>query len=340
MEILRMKPVFKETVWGGKRLHDDFGYDIMSNHIGECWAVSAHPEGEGTIDGGTYDGVRLSELWKTHPELFGNIHSDRFPLLTKIIDANADLSIQVHPDDVYAAEHENGSLGKTECWYVIDCLPGATIIIGHNAKTREELREMIENGRWSDLIREVPIKKGDFFQINPGTIHAIKAGTLILESQQSSDITYRLYDYDRLQDGKKRPLHIEKSMDVIEVPFVERKVEPVTDRIWLKQLYSCDYYKIWKGDLDGEETLRQSQPFMIGSVLSGEASLDGETYKKGDHFIIPYGYPDIRMSGKAEFIFSAPMAQKQGIQETETKELPWQNSYQGRPIAGARYAQR
>ncbi len=306
MEILRMKPIFKEAIWGGKRLHDDFGYEIPSDHTGECWAVSAHPDGEGSIDGGTYDGTPLSKLWEDHPELFGNLPLDRFPLLTKIIDANGDLSIQVHPDDTYAGEHENGSLGKMECWYIIDCVPGATIIIGHNAKTREELREMVEGGRWKELIREVPIKKGDFFQINPGTVHAIKAGTVILESQQSSDITYRLYDYDRLQNGKPRPLHIEKSLDVIEVPFVERRADPPAGDSWMKQLYSCKYYKIWKGDLDGKETLVQNEPFMIGSVLSGEAVISGESFKKGDHFILPFGYPEAEISGKAEFIFSAP----------------------------------
>ena len=139
MEILRTKPIFKEAIWGGTRLRDDFGYEIPSDKTGECWAVSAHPDGEGSIAGGTFDGMKLSELWDAHPELFGNLPLDRFPLLTKIIDANGDLSIQVHPDDTYAAEHENGSLGKMECWYIIDCVPGATIVIGHNAKTREEL---------------------------------------------------------------------------------------------------------------------------------------------------------------------------------------------------------
>ncbi|MBR6172525.1 MAG: mannose-6-phosphate isomerase, class I [Eubacterium sp.] len=306
MEILRMKPVFKEAIWGGTRLRDDFGYDIPSDHTGECWAVSAHPDGEGSIDGGTYNGTPLSRLWASHPELFGNLPLDRFPLLTKIIDANGDLSIQVHPDDVYAAEHENGSLGKMECWYIIDCKEDATIVIGHNARTREELREMVEQGRWTELIREVPIKKGDFFQIDPGTVHAIKAGTLILESQQSSDITYRLYDYDRLQNGKPRPLHIEKSLDVIEVPFVERRAEPATGDSWLRQLYSCKYYRVWKGNLAGSETLVQDEPFMIGSVLSGEAFLDGEAFRKGDHFIIPFGHPPVRVEGNAEFIFSAP----------------------------------
>lgn len=315
MEILRMKPIFKEAIWGGTRLRDDFGYEIPSDHTGECWAVSAHPDGEGSVTGGTYDGVRLAELWDTHPELFGNYPLDRFPLLTKIIDANGDLSIQVHPDDSYAAEHEGGSLGKMECWYIIDCDPDATIVIGHHARTREELRAMVEEERWKELIREIPIKKGDFFQIDPGTVHAIKAGTLILESQQSSDITYRLYDYGRLQNGKPRPLHIEKSLDVIEVPFVERRAKPAEGDSWRRLLYSCRYYKVWKGDLDtvsgGEpgraEILKQEDPFLIGSVLSGEASFDGELFRKGDHFIIPYGYPDIRVTGKAEFIFSAPV---------------------------------
>ena len=303
-----MKPIFKEAIWGGTRLHDDFGYDIPSDHTGECWAVSAHPEGVSSVDGGTYDGMLLSDLWEQHPELFGNIPSDRFPLLTKIIDANGDLSIQVHPDDSYAAVNENGSLGKMECWYIIDCVPDATIIIGHNARTREELKAMVDEGRWSELIREVPIKKGDFFQIDPGTVHAIKAGTLILESQQSSDITYRLYDYDRLQNGKPRQLHIKQSLDVIEVPFKERRAEAPAGDSWLQQLYACKYYKIWKGVPDGSEILEQKEPFMIGSVLSGEAAFDGEIFRKGDHFIIPFGHPSIEVKGKAELIFSAPTA--------------------------------
>ncbi len=331
MYILRTKPVFKETIWGGRRLKDDFGYDIPGDHTGECWAVSAHPDGEGSIVNGEYAGTPLSGLWSSHPELFGNYPLDRFPLLTKIIDAQADLSIQVHPDDTYAAEHENGSLGKMECWYIIDCVPGATIVIGHHAKTREELRDMVNGGRWKELIREVPIRKGDFFQIDPGTVHAIKAGTLILESQQSSDITYRLYDYDRLQNGKPRPLHLEKSLDVIEVPFVERRaIENGDDGSWMRLLYSCKYYKVWKGvslgkektadgaktqaagaakthTADTAEIIPSPEFFLIGSVLSGEAVLGDEFFRKGDHFIIPSGYGPTPVTGDAEFIFSSPV---------------------------------
>lgn len=306
MDIIKIKPIFKEVLWGGKRLRDDFGYDIPSDYTGECWAVSAHPDGECTIDGGEYDGMLLSELWKEHRELFGNYDSDRFPLLTKIIDANDNLSIQVHPDDTYAAEHENGSLGKTECWYIIDCTPGASIVIGHNASSKEELKKMIDEDRWNELIREVPVKKGDFFQIDPGTVHAIKAGTLILETQQSSDITYRLYDYGRLQNGKPRELHIEKSLDVITVPFVPMKPFENTGDSWIKTLYKCKYYTVSRALLEGEETLEGEFPFMICSVLSGKLEMAGNTLKKGDHFIIPGGYGKAVFTGKAELIMSYP----------------------------------
>ena len=218
-EIIFLNPVLKETVWGGKRL-SEYGYELPSDRVGEAWAISAHPNGDCTISGGAFGGMHLSELWKNHRELFGRDAGERFPLLTKIIDAERDLSIQVHPDDAYAKLHENGSLGKTECWYILDAVPGAKIVIGHNAKNRDEVRSMIEGKRWSEFIREVPVRKGDFFFIDPGTVHAIKGGTLLLETQQSSDVTYRVYDYDRPgSDGKPRALHIAESIDVIKAPF-------------------------------------------------------------------------------------------------------------------------
>ena len=190
--ILFLNPVFKQMIWGGSKLETEFGYEIPGDKTGECWAVSAHPNGDCVVREGIYEGKTLSFLWQEHRELFGNIGLDRFPLLTKIIDAKDDLSIQVHPDDAYANVHENGSLGKTECWYVLDCPEGAALVVGHNASTREELKSMIEEGRWGELIREIPVKKGDFIQIDPGTVHAIKGGLMILETQPNSDITYRV----------------------------------------------------------------------------------------------------------------------------------------------------
>lgn len=308
MEILFLKPVFKQMVWGGNRMREEYGYDIPGENTGECWAISAHTSGDGEIASGTYKGMHLSELFATHRELFGGIESDRFPLLTKIIDAKADLSIQVHPDDDYARVHENGSLGKMECWYILDCDEKATIIVGHNAKTKDELESMVHEARWKELIREIPIQKGDFFQINPGFVHAIKGGTLILETQQNSDITYRLYDYDRLQDGKLRPLHIEQSLDVIKVPFVEPQLtvgQSKTQNAWFDELVTCQYYTVWKAQVAGCETLVQDQCFMLGSVLEGQATMNGINVKKGDHFILPAGLEPQEIKGNASFIFSS-----------------------------------
>ncbi|MCR4947174.1 MAG: mannose-6-phosphate isomerase, class I [Lachnospiraceae bacterium] len=309
MELLKIQPVFTHNIWGGDRLSKDFGYDIEGSDIGECWGISAHPNGEGVIKGGEYDGVKLSELWVTHPELFGNVSFDRFPLLIKIIDAKDDLSIQVHPDDEYAKIHENGSLGKTECWYILDCDEGGTIVVGHNAKTKEELKDMIEKGRWNDFIREIPIKKGDFIQIDPGTVHAIKGGTLILETQQNSDITYRVYDYDRLQNGKPRQLHVSQSIDVITVPakspedsVKDMSVLPVNQ---INVMYSCKYYTVSKIAVDGSFTMNNTKPFLNVTVIEGEGSINGEQVKKGDHMIVPAGVSSLKFEGQFEMIVSS-----------------------------------
>ncbi|MEE3393102.1 MAG: mannose-6-phosphate isomerase, class I [Lachnospiraceae bacterium] len=311
---LFLKPVFKEKIWGGKRLRTDFGYDIPSDKTGECWAISAHPEGECLVCGGDYDGMKLSELWNTHREVFGNAEGDRFPLLTKILDAESDLSIQVHPDDAYAMVHENGSLGKNECWYVIHAEPGTKIIIGHKAKTREELKEMMDQGRWDDLIRQVPIKAGDFFQIVPGTVHAIKGGTMVLETQQSSDVTYRMYDYDRLENGHPRQLHKKQCLDVINVPFKEEGIqvqyEDVNDKPF--KLVECRFYKIYKLNLMSHVTLqRGSHPYVIASCIEGSAELsigdESLDLKKGSHFIITSLVDEFRLkasSADTQFIFS------------------------------------
>ncbi len=191
-EPIFLQPVFKERIWGGRALAETFGYEIPYDKTGECWAISAHPHGQSVVRDGVYAGFTLGQLWEQHRELFGNVSGDRFPLLTKILDANADLSVQVHPDDAYARVHERGELGKTECWYIIDCEEGAELIYGHHAQSKEEFRAWVEQGAWDQLLRRVKIHPGDFFFVPSGTIHALGAGTLVLETQQSSDTTYRL----------------------------------------------------------------------------------------------------------------------------------------------------
>lgn len=308
-EIVFLNPVFTHNIWGGTKLRDEYGYDIEGDDIGECWGIAAHENGNCTVKEGMYKGETLAGLWSEHRELFGNIYGDRFPLLVKIIDAKADLSIQVHPDDAYAASHENGSLGKMECWYILDCKEDASLVVGHNARTHEELVDMIQGKRWSDFIREIPVKKGDFIQIDPGTVHAIKGGIMLLETQQNSDITYRVYDYDRLSGGKPRELHVKQSIDVITVP-----AKPVSDSVVnvsagkaneLSKLISCKYYDVYKLDVEGKATIDISDnPFTIMSVVSGEGSIDGHVLTKGDHFILPCGYDVATFEGCMEIVAS------------------------------------
>jgi beta-glucosidase len=307
-QLLFLNPVFTHNIWGGTNLREDFGYKVNGDDIGECWGVAAHENGDCTIREGHFVGEKLSDLWKNHREVFGNVDIDRFPLLVKIIDAKDDLSIQVHPDDIYAKEHENGSFGKMECWYILDCPDDASLVIGHNAKDKIELEEMVHGGKWNEFIREIPVKKGDFIQIDPGTVHAIKGGMVILETQQNSDITYRVYDYDRLSDGKPRQLHVEQSIDVITVP-----AKSVDDSVIdasaiseneLHELITCEYYKVFKLNLNGEFELEQKYPFLIMSVLEGTGIVDHQVVKKGDHFIIPAGYGAVKMQGQMQMIAS------------------------------------
>lgn len=317
--ILFLDPVFKQQIWGGNKLHTDWGYDIPGDNTGECWAIAAHPNGDGFIVSGDYNGYTLSKLWIEKPEIFrnvdknGQIKADKFPLLVKIIDAKDDLSIQVHPDDKYANVNENGSLGKTECWYILDAPKDAKLVVGHNAQNKEELSKMIGEGLWSELIREVPVKKGDFIQIDPGTVHAIKGGLQILETQQNSDITYRVYDYDRLTDGKPRQLHVKQSIDVITVPAksVEDSIQYVDNlpKNELNKLVKCDYYTVYKMDIEGEFSFNMDKPFMLFSVIEGcgDITIEGEatvSIKKGDHFIIPDINKNVKLTGNLSIISS------------------------------------
>ena len=292
-EPLFLQSVMQENIWGGTKLRDEFGYEIPSDKVGEYWAISAHPHGVSTIKNGRFAGTGLDQLYAEHRELFGNSSEPVFPLLTKILDANDWLSVQVHPDDHYAMEHE-GELGKTECWYVIAADEGAEIIYGHNAKSREELRQQIEKKEWDKLLTKVPVKAGDFFYVPSGTMHAIGSGILILETQQSSDTTYRVYDFDRKDDeGNLRELHLEKSIDVLNIgaPANSRPVTVKADDLTSTLLVASDFFAVYKWEVSGKVDIEKTAAYLLVSVLAGGGVLtvDGETYPiaKGDHFILP-----------------------------------------------------
>lgn len=309
-----LAPLFQERIWGGSELKKQYGYNIPSAQTGECWAISAHPNGPSVVREGDYIGKTLGELWDEHPEIFGHFNSGKFPLLTKILDANEDLSIQVHPNDEYANQFENGEFGKTECWYILDCKEDATMIFGHRAQSKEEFINMIDEGHWGDLLQRVKIKPGDFFYVPSGTIHALCKGTLVLETQQSSDTTYRVYDYDRIgQDGKLRDLHIEKAVEVTTVPHTATKVEPTLDKVTgavVTTFVEEDYFSVYKWDVQTEAKLTQAGLFTLASVIEGSGTLitiEGEfPLQKGDHFILPAAVETFKIEGSLSIIASHP----------------------------------
>ncbi|NLY44556.1 MAG: mannose-6-phosphate isomerase, class I [Tissierella sp.] len=310
-KVFFFEPIFKEKIWGGGRLKD-FGYDIPSDMVGECWGISSHPNGQSVVKNGEYMGKTLGELWEGHRELFGGIIGEKFPILVKIIDANDDLSVQVHPGDEYAEEYENGELGKTECWYILDCQRDAELIYGIKANYREELNEMIDKGQWDSLLQTISIKKGDFLYVPSGTVHALKAGTLILEIQQNSDTTYRLYDYNRRDEqGNLRELHIQKSKDVIEVPFINRQPIPEivnVDGMTKTKFIESQYFTVEKYEVNGQVNIVNGHPFMLMSVIEGEGLLfiDGEVYPitKGDHFMLSAQANKFSLNGSISIIVS------------------------------------
>ncbi|MFV0557600.1 MAG: mannose-6-phosphate isomerase, class I [Enterococcus sp.] len=313
MEPLFMKPVFQEKIWGGNRLRSVFGFEIPSEKIGEDWAISAHPHGVSVIENGAFKGQKLDELWANHKELFGNPTEPVFPLLIKILDAEAELSVQVHPDDTYGMEHE-GELGKTECWYIIDAEPGAEIIYGHHAQTREELAEMIESGKWDELLTRVPVKKGDFFYVPSGTIHAIGKGIMILETQQSSDTTYRVYDYDRTDDaGNTRELHIQQSVDVTTVPARKPELNVKEAKFGQSAVVTylqTDFFNVYEWQVRGSLALKAGAPYTLMTVINGFGHLivDGTSYEltKGASCIIPNGISEWTIEGEVDIIASEP----------------------------------
>lgn len=312
-EPMFLKPVFQEKIWGGSRLRSVFGFNIPNDKIGEDWAISAHPHGVSVVENGEYQGQKLDELWQKHKELFGNPTEPVFPLLIKILDAEDELSVQVHPDDAYGMKHE-GELGKTECWYIIDAEPGAEIIYGHHAKTREELAEMIQDGRWDDLLKKVPVKKGDFFYVPSGTIHAIGKGIMILETQQSSDTTYRVYDYDRKDaNGNTRELHIQQSIDVTTVPAITPQIQMKEVRKGNSSIVTyleTEFFNVYEWDIKGITSFKKQASYTLATVIdgAGELVVNEKIYPltKGASFILPNDVTEWTVQGELSIIASEP----------------------------------
>lgn len=250
-----LKPAAKDYLWGGQRLNDDFGKNIDMDPLAETWECSTHPDGPSVVSGGEFDGKLLPDVLKEHPEFLGK-HCEmlgELPILIKFIDAKANLSVQVHPSDDYAREYENGQLGKTEMWYVLDAIKDSKLVYGlkHNC-SKNVMRASIEKGELEKHLQYVPIKKNDVFFIEAGTIHAIGAGALIAEIQENSNLTYRLYDYDRVdKNGNKRELHVDKALAVSNLknssePRQAMRVLKYRPGVADELLCRCKYFEVYR----------------------------------------------------------------------------------------------
>lgn len=228
MEIMKLIPTGKDYLWGGTRLREEYGKQIDLTPLAETWECSVHPDGPSYVANGIYKGQTLAEVLSAHPEYLGTkVENGELPVLVKFIDAKKDLSVQVHPDDAYAREHE-GDNGKTEMWYVVDADEGAHLIYGFQHKVTEEiLRKAVETGTLDKHLQKVEVHKGDTYFVPAGTVHGIGKGILVAEIQESSNVTYRVYDYDRVdKNGKKRELHFDKAVQVMDMnvePDVSQK---------------------------------------------------------------------------------------------------------------------
>ena len=308
-----LKAPVKDYIWGGTRLRELFGKE-GGDRLAESWELSCHPDGECYIMGGEFDGMKLSDFVNEHPEAVGSgfKSGDSFPGLVKLIDAKNDLSVQVHPNDEYAHKYENDN-GKTEMWYVIDAAPDSELIYGFNEElSKEDFRKAIEDNTLMEKLRRVPVKQGDVFFIEPGTLHAIGKGILIAEIQQSSNVTYRVYDYGRLgADGKPRPLHIEKALEVTNTKPLdpERPVYGLElDGVVTQLLADCKYFNVNRHRLIKElELYADKNSFahvlMIGGS-GGELVADNHRLEltMGSSVFVPAGTGAFAIKGNCDVI--------------------------------------
>lgn len=309
--MLKLNAVNKSIIWGGEKLKALFGKQHDGN-IAESWEVSVHPDGLSTVDGQTF-----ADYLTAHPTAV-DAQGTPFGILIKYIDAKTNLSFQVHPADDYARRMENDN-GKTETWYIIDADEGAGIYCGMNQDVAPaDFLRAVEDGTVEKYVNFIPVKKGDCFLILPGTVHAICGGCVLCEVQQSSNVTYRVYDYNRVgADGKKRPLHVQKAMEVINFAKsdnlrVENPIEPlgecdvvqnVDGNNLIRQLAKCQYFNCKELTLCGSAKVGNDLSFMTINVVEGKGMIGETSFCAGDTFFLNCG-EKVTIQGTAKVILT------------------------------------
>ncbi len=295
-----LKPALKETLWGGNEIYKTFAKGDGNKKIGESWELSCRDDLKSVIVNGTLAGKTITEVFYENPEAFTGNKSDKFPWLVKFIDANDDLSVQVHPDNKYAEENGDVS-GKTEMWHILSASPDARLVMGFNKKvSKDELKELAQDGGIVNILNSVEVKKGDTFFIPSGMVHAIGKGIMLIEIQQNSDATYRLYDWQRKDDfGNFRELHIDKASDV----SIREMSSPMADLTKKLEngdelLAECEYFTVLKRISDVEMKINGMS---CVTITAGSAMLGKLNLKAGDTVFIPYVCKNVplKVSGEA-----------------------------------------
>lgn len=301
-----LAPCGKDYLWGGTRLKTQFEKAVDMTPLAETWECSVHPDGPSTVTNGIFAGKTLKEVLDLHPEFLGTKGdpAEGLPILVKFIDAAKDLSIQVHPDDAYAARFE-GSRGKAEMWYVLDAAEGAEIVLGFEHPVNEKIiRDAQRTGDFRRHLHYVPVRKGDSFFVPPGMVHAVGAGIMLVEVQESSNLTYRVYDYDRVgADGRKRELHLEKAFQVMNMKPADARgrggrsvrYEPGCSR---ETLCRCRYFEaeyIRCTERFRFDVRRESCQILL--CLEGEGAIGDDSFRRGDCLFLPAGYGEAEVRG-------------------------------------------
>ena len=317
-----LKPAGKDYLWGGSRLNDDFSKGIDLEPLAETWECSTHPDGPSSVASGEFCGRLLSDVLKAHPEFLGTHPETKgeLPILIKFIDAKKDLSVQVHPDDAYAFEKENGQKGKTEMWYVLDASKDARLIYGFTRDMNPNtLRRSLKTDVIEKYLQKIPVHKDDVFFIEPGTVHAIGAGTLVAEIQENSNLTYRMYDYNRTdKNGNMRELHIDKALDVVNTkgsaaPKQQIRVLKYVPGSATEFICRCKYFQVERMLINTERCRElvnfktDGTSFQVLLCTNGCGVLleeNGEAlhFFRGDCIFVPADSEVIRIHGRAQFL--------------------------------------
>lgn len=312
MAIVKLAPAFKDYLWGGTRLRDDFQKECDFDKIAESWELSCHKDGDSVIASGEDKGLTLAGFIEKHGKAVLGKNCEKFenfPILIKLIDAKDNLSVQVHPNNEYALRVE-GEYGKTEMWYVVDCDEGAELLYGFKKEiTKDEFAKRIADNTLLEVTQNVPVHKGDVFFIEAGTLHAIGKGILIAEIQQNSNTTYRIYDYGRVgKDGKPRELHVEKAKDVTKLaPAKQYPETPVEqkDGFTQKLMASCEYFTTFVLDIESKaELVADDTSFNSVLILEGEGTVGDVDFKKGDSIFITAGTGAYTVNGRCKAILT------------------------------------